>query len=180
MVDPGKKIVYLLVGAKGSGKTHIGTLLERTLNIHFLKVEQRLIEHIGFIDSNGEDLVNDGYDLEETWIDEILQSNNEVISEATGSSKYLSRFLHQLGAKYILKLIRISCPLDTCFERIKERSAMNQFNVPVEKIKSINIASHNVQLDWSLEIDNAGPAPESEILAMFRNLRMKSHVEHKV
>ena len=57
---------------------------------------------------------------------------------------------------------------------------MNQFNVPVEKIKSINIASHNVQLDWSLEIDNAGPAPESEILAMFRNLRMKSHVEHKV
>ena len=175
MIDPGKKIVYLLIGAKGSGKTHIGTLLERTLNIHFLKVEQRLIEHIGSIDSNSEDLANDGYDLEERWIDEVLESNNEIISEATGSSYYLSGFLHQLGAKYILKLIRISCPLDICFERIKERSAVNHFNVPVEKIKSINVASHNVKLDWSLEIDNTGPAPESEILTLFKNLRMESH-----
>ena len=62
MVDPGKsKIVYLLVGAKGSGKTHIGTLLEQSINVNFVKVEQQLIKHIGSSESKSEDLINDGY-----------------------------------------------------------------------------------------------------------------------
>lgn len=176
MTEPDKKkVVYLLVGAKGSGKTHIGSLLERVLDIQFLKVEQRLIEYIGSTESKGEQLPNDGYDLEEKWIGEILQCSDEVISEATGSSKYLVRFIHRLGSKYILKLIKINCPLDTCFERVKERSATDHFNVQDDKIKSINALSHNVQLDWNLEIDNAGPAPESEIVNAFNNFRINCY-----
>ncbi len=176
MIEPNKKkVVYLLVGAKGSGKTHIGSLLERVLNIQFLKVEQRLIEYIGSTESKSEQLPNDGYDLEEKWIGEILQYRDEVISEATGSSKYLLRFIHRLGSKYILKLIRINCPLDICFERVKKRGATDHFNVQDDKIRSINASSHNVQLDWDLEIDNAGPATESEIVNVFNNIRLESH-----
>jgi len=63
------------------GKSYIGDLLERNPGIHFLRVEQRLIEHIRSTNAETDPLPNDGYDLELNWIDEILQTNDEVISD---------------------------------------------------------------------------------------------------
>ena len=168
---PQTKTVYLLVGAKGSGKSHIGRLVEKLLTIEFIEVEQRLIEYLEANPSQSNQLANDGFDLELKWINEALLLRDEVISEATGSSQYLPRFLDQLSQRYKLKIIRIFCPLETCFSRVKSRSKVNQFEVPEEKIHAINLASHIIDLDWSLEIDNSGPAPEQKIVSLFSTLR---------
>lgn len=174
-IKPNKdRVIYLLIGPKGCGKTYIGILLERCLNIEFLKVEPSLIKHIALTGSKSEQLVNDGYDLEEKWIGDILLRKDEVVSEATGSSKYLTTFIQNLSAKYSVKLIRIKCPLNLCFERVKARSTINQFAMTDEQIKSINELSHNVQLDWDIEIDNAGSMSESDIVAVFNRFRIAS------
>jgi len=167
----GKKIVYLMIGAKGSGKTYIGNLLESKLGIHFIRVEQRLIEHIRSENLESDHLLNDGYDLEFNWIEDILQNNDEVISEATGSSKHLPEFINHLKTHYELRLVRISCPLDICFNRTKERVQDHQFQVTDESIRSINAATDKVRLDWSLTIDNADPALDTTIIKAFNGIR---------
>ena len=168
-----QKVIYLLVGAKGSGKTYLGRLLAREFDIEFLEVEKRLIEYIASSEFKSEQLPKDGYEIEEKWISEALQSKDEVISEATGSSKYLSEFISQLKAKYSLRLIRVKCPLETCFRRLKKRPKTDQFVVSDYKIKSINNLSHNLKLDWVLEIDNSGTVSELDIAAAFAKLRVE-------
>jgi shikimate kinase len=34
-----QKILYMLIGPKGAGKTHIGTIVDRDTDISFLRVE---------------------------------------------------------------------------------------------------------------------------------------------
>lgn len=165
------KRVFMLIGAKGSGKTYIGNLLEKSLGIHFIRVEQRLIERLATLPVDYVPPPHDGYDLEMNWIDEALLTRDEVISEATGSSPFLPGFLKALSEKYDLKLIRVFCPLDICFDRIKNRTAENHFVVSDEKIREINTASHTVNLSWTIEIDNAGPAEDHVITTLISDLR---------
>jgi len=168
-----EKTIYLLVGSKGSGKTHIGKLLEQELGIVFLRVEERLIDHQHNTGTLNKQLKNDGYDLEENWINEILHTKNEVISEATGSSAHLAKFIRRLESVHRLKLIRIYCPLDECFIRVKKRSTKQQYEMSDEKVHLINAASHKVELEWALEIDNTLPASHADILASFNNIRRR-------
>lgn len=168
-----KKTVYLLVGAKGSGKTYIGDLLERSLGIEFIRVEQRAIEHLDSLPLDTRQLINDGFELELKWIEDALLTSDEVVSEATGSSKYLPWFLDQISEKYDLKLIRVVCPLEVCFDRVKRRSNIHHHDVSDEKLREINAASHNAKLDWTLEIDNTDPASDNQILQELSALRLR-------
>ena len=104
------------------------------------------------------------------WIDEVLQTRDEVISEATGSSPYLSGFLQNLKGKYNVKLVRINCPLDICFTRVKQRAREGQFLVTDEMVRSINATTSALKLDWDLEIENAKPAADDEIISAFNGL----------
>ncbi len=160
-----------MIGAKGSGKTYIGNLLENKLGITFLRVEQRLIEHIQATGADTDLLPSDGYNLELDWLGEILGTKDEVISEATGSSKYLQWFISQLDAKYTLKLVRIYCPLEICLDRLKDRTSTNHFDVSSDRVRIINAASDKVNLEWSLEIDNSNPASDAKIISAFKSIR---------
>jgi predicted ABC-type ATPase len=168
---PRGKILYLLIGPKGSGKTYIGATLERLLGVCFISVEQRLINHLQTVPTEENCLPNDGYDLEAEWIEVAFQTAEEVISEATGSSKYLPTFLSQLAEKYELRLVRVACPMDICLERIRTRGTSGQFYVSEDKVTSINEATRDVKLDWCLEIDNSAPASNDEIVALFNSIR---------
>ena len=167
------KSVFLLVGAKGSGKTYIGDLIEANRGISFIRVEQRLLEYVEASTSIASEIPNDGYDLELNWIDEVLSVRNEVISEATGSSKYLAKFLSNIALKYELMLIRVSCPLEVCFQRVRRRTQEHQFEVSDRSLREINIATQNVELNWALEIDNGSPADDRIILQAFDSLRAR-------
>ena len=166
-----QKRLFLLIGAKGSGKTYIGNLIEKSLGIYFIRVEQRLLERLATLPKDSSPPAHDGYDVELSWIAEAFESNDEVVSEATGSSPFLPGFLEALSQKYDLKIIRVVCPLGICFDRVKNRGAENHFDVPDDKIKEINEASHTVDLNWTLEIDNAGPADDDVITALISDLR---------
>ena len=166
-----EKTVYLLIGAKGSGKTYIGEILEKSLGVRFLSVEPLLIAHIALAKSPSDRLEYDGYDIEESAIDEILLTQNEVITESTGSSEHLLNFIRNLRTKYTIRLMRVLCPLEECFKRVKSRNSADQFYVPDDRINSINEKTIRLELDWDLEIDNSGPALDADICAQFESVR---------
>ena len=164
------KKVYILIGPKGSGKSYVGTLLEQEFGLKFLRVEPLVIAHIDQHGLPESGLNRDGFDIEEAAVHEILATEDAVIFEATGSSIYFSSVLENLSSLYTLKLIRLHCPLDVCFDRIKNRSPSGHHFVSDEKIRTINQKAADVVLDWEIEIDNSGPALNQTIISQFSSL----------
>ncbi|BBD66524.1 hypothetical protein NIES4072_62060 [Nostoc commune NIES-4072] len=65
------KTLFILVGPKGAGKTHIGTLVNAQMAIKFLPVEPIWID---YLQNGAED--RDGWDIVEEEIDRLFESNN--------------------------------------------------------------------------------------------------------
>lgn len=162
-----KKTVYILVGPKGSGKSHIGKRLEATLGIQFLQVEPLLLAHIKRFGQPAEGLPRHGFDIEEQALHDILKTQHAVIFESTGSSEYFPSVITNLRATYLVKLIRIHCPLDICFARVQNRDIEGHFQVSDEMVHAINARANIVCFDWDLEIHNTNEASDAAIIAAF-------------
>ncbi len=165
-----KKIVYILIGPKGSGKTYIGTLIERSLGIGFLRVEKILLDYIKANKLSSTKLERDGFDIEENAVRERLKTEPKIIFEATGSSEFFPGVIENLSQDYIVKLIRIHCPLEICLERVKQRPLQDQFEVGVERVKQINNKANQMVFNWDLEINNTQNTSDPEIISTFASL----------
>jgi shikimate kinase len=164
------KTVYVLIGPKGSGKTYIGSVLEKEIGLKFLSVEKLGLENIPKSKLSGEELIREGFHQEEAAIDKILQSCNAVSFESTGAHPYLQNILANLRTKYEVKLIKIDTPLEKCYERIKRRNASLHIPVSDESLKCINEAAIKASFDWDLEIDNSEKLTINEIVSLFKNI----------
>lgn len=121
------KTVFILVGPKGCGKSHVATIVEKYFSIPFLNVDKLGLENIPKSKLLGEDLIIEGFRWEEAKIAEILQTEDSVIFEATGSHDYFFTVLARLRSNYMVKLIRVSAPLDKCRERITNRIKLKTY-----------------------------------------------------
>ena len=167
---PRKQSVFILVGPKGSGKTYIGALLERRFSINFFRAEAFLLENYGKAELASRQLEKHGFPLEEAAIDQILANESAVIYEVTGSSEYFPEVLRNLRSKYEVKLVRIRCPLGSCYDRVKQRDQTDQIPVSDTAVKTINEKAAKATFAWDLEIDNSGPASNETIVSLFRTL----------
>lgn len=167
MPVPGNKRVFILIGPKGSGKTYIGKLLEKKLKITFINVEALLIKYIEENDLTTDKLNRHGFDIEEQEIDRVLSEENSVIFDATGASIYLPSFLESLGTKYLVKYVKIFCPNEVCFKRVKARVSSEQFKVSDELVLEINNRAKDLVLNWDLIIDNTSFKSSDDITAEF-------------
>ncbi len=150
-----KRILYMLIGPKGAGKSHIGTLVHRHTDIHFLRVEP-----IWLALQPGED----GWRKVATTIDELFRVHDKVMIESLGAGEGFRGFLAALSAKYPIRLIRVTADLVTCLERVRSRDNTEHIPVSDDKVMEYNRIAAGVTYDWDLEIDNGGPAEEGEIL----------------
>ena len=164
------KTVYFLIGPKGSGKTYIGKVLEKSLSKTYLNVETLLIAHCTANSLDPYKLEKHGFPIEESAIDLALVENNSVIVEGTGSSIYFEEHLNNLKFKYEVKLIRVRCPLDVCQNRAMKRDNSEQILVPEKLLKEINEKASRANFDWDLEIDNSAPAPQNTIVSLFSKI----------
>lgn len=94
-----EKIVFVLIGPKGSGKTHVGRLLEKECGIRFLSVEKLGLENIQKSKLKDLDLLKEGFLLEEQEIDRILGSEMAVSFENTGAHELFYETLERLRLK---------------------------------------------------------------------------------
>lgn len=163
-----KKTVFILIGPKGSGKSHVGTVLKKYFGIPFLNVDKLGLENISKSKLVGEDLIKEGFHFEEENIAKTLQTEDSVAFEATGSHTYFFVVLNRLRSSYAVKLIRVSAPLDKCLERIATRDQTKHIPVSSELIQSINERALAVQLPWDLELDNSVDISEVAIVAAFQ------------
>lgn len=155
-----KKILYILVGPKGAGKTHIGTIVHQHTDIHFLRVEP-----IWLALAQGED----GWQKEESTIDALFRDHERVMIESLGAGEEFRGMLTNLQRKYDVRLIKVQTDLPECLRRVKSRGQHQHIPVSDDKVAEYNAIAAQVEYDWYAVIDNNGPASVDDILRVFRS-----------
>jgi hypothetical protein len=151
----------MLIGPKGSGKTYIGTLVEKETDISFLGVENI------WLSLNAE---KDGWQKVEQEIDKVFESCNKLMIENLGVGEDFNRFHDSLNKKYKVQLIRVYSDPNICLDRVMNRDKKKHISVSDEKVVEYNKIAAQVKLDWDIEINNNGPASDSEIIRAIKSL----------
>ena len=158
---PAQKALFMLIGPKGSGKTHIGTLVDQHTDIVFLRVEP-----IWLSLQPGEE----GWKKVEAVIDATFQKRSKVMIESLGIGEGFSKFHASLAEKYSIKMIRVYADLETCFSRVKTRNNAEHISVSDDRVAEFNKIASAVTYDWMLEINNDNPAPDKEIINAIQSI----------
>lgn len=156
------KTVVILVGPKGSSKTHIGTVLKAKAGVSFLRVE---LIWLGLAEGQ------DGWAMVEQAIDEALEKNPLVVMESLGGSEGFERLRGSLTQKYKLRYVRIVVPLDVCLERVRNRDPRNHIAISDENVLAYNQLAEKVMLPWDLEITNEPPLNDDLILDAMKHIQ---------
>jgi hypothetical protein len=129
-----KRVLYILIGPKGSGKTYIGSRIEQLTGIKFLRVEPLFLQR------------------------------DKVVIESLGAGEGFNRMYASLKEKYEVRLIKLETDLDECLRRVRERDNANHIPVSDDKVREYNRIAASVKHPWDAVIDNNGPATDDEIL----------------
>ena len=155
------KTLYMLIGPKGSGKTYIGTIVEKNTDVFFLRVENIWLKLTH---------KENGWEKIEHEIDMAFKNNEKIMIENLGAGEDFHKFYVSLNKKYLIKLIRVFTDLDICLIRVMRRDNKNHIPVSDDKVLEYNKIASRVKLDWDIEIDNNGPATDSDILRAINRL----------
>ena len=166
----GPKRVIILVGPKGSGKSFIGSLIDKELGIPFLRVEPIFLANMRRSRATGDALDAEGYHQVAAAIDRALTGEKCLVIESTGAADAFSDFFLALRARYEVLLVSIKAPPDICLERVHSRDQSTHIAVSDDRVSEINQRAVQVRLPWNLEIDNSGPAEPKAILDEIRGL----------
>lgn len=156
-----QKTLFTLIGPKGSGKTHIGTLVDQHTDIVFLRVERIWLD----LAPN-----EDGWKKVETTIDMLFRKHSKVMIESLGVGEGFSKLHTSLAGKYPIKMIRVHAGLETCFTRVKTRNNSEQITVPDDKVTEYNRIAAAVRYNWDLEINNDGPVADRVIIEAIQSI----------
>lgn len=149
------KTLFMLIGPKGSGKTHIGDLVGQHTGIHFLRVET-----IWLTVQPGED----GWQKVEQAIDEAFKTYEQVMVESLGAGEGFKGMHASLSTKYEIKMINVVADLKTCLARVKSRDNKEHIAVSDDQVKAYNLVAAAIKYDWALEIINDPPVGNQVIL----------------
>jgi hypothetical protein len=156
------KTVVMLIGPKGSGKTHIGSVLERHTGVKFLRVEPLWL---------GLNEGQDGWAVVEGAIDDCLSRSDIVILESLGGSQGFERLRSGLDKKYIVRYVRIVTPLEICLERVRNRDSRNHIPVSDANVEAYNRLAAKVSLPWDFELSNEPPLTDQMILDAMQRIQ---------
>ncbi len=160
------KCVYVLVGPKGAGKTHLGRLAERELGITFVDVEAIALA-LPEAATTGTDAL---YERLEQDVAGTLIKTNEVTLEVTGASPGTAKLFESLRQKYILRLIQISAPLETCVARVEARDSSMHLPATSSLVRKVHARSMAANFPYDLELQNL-PAPNAELVQALQSVR---------
>ena len=161
-----QKILYMLIGPKGAGKTYIGALVNRQTDITFLRVEPIWL---------GLEAGENGWKKVEAGIDAMFQTHDKVMIESLGIGEEFAGFHAALSEKYPLKMIRVYADLETCFNRVKNRDRSAHIAVSDANVIEYNRMAATVSHEWDLEINNNGPTPDADILEAIQSIGAVRH-----
>jgi predicted kinase len=162
-------VLVLLVGPKGSGKSHIGRILERNFGFLFFHVEPLWMSYYAECGAGGrEPSIPEGIARVHPLIREALGTHQHVCVETTGASPEILNDLLSLEHPSNTFVVRVSAPLDVCLQRISTREKTHQIPMDVESIRMVHALSVATTLQPGLTLENAALS-EDEIVSRFRN-----------
>lgn len=163
-----QKQIILLVGPKGSGKTHIGTVLQNRLGITFVRIEDIWLQ----LQEERDDFLSPAYVAEGfkrtlAHIESVLARENTICLETTAANDAIRDFITRLEGLAVVKKIRIRASPETCLQRVKTRDRSVHVDVSDDMVDAINAAAQTVEMDWAQELDNDPFMGEGDIVKAF-------------
>ncbi|MBW4561347.1 MAG: ATP-binding protein [Mojavia pulchra JT2-VF2] len=163
--------LLLLVGLKGAGKTFIGSVLEKYLDVKFLRVEPIFLEVMRLEpELQAIALEKRGFQIVLAKLDELAQLHSTLCIESTGTAHTFSELLLALRQGFRVFVIHIQAPLSTCIERVMSRDASVHIPVSDHRLREINERALQVELPWDLKIDNSEFQDETVIVESVKEL----------
>ena len=150
--DRNPPALLILVGPKGSGKSHIGAVVERRLGVRFLRVEPIFLAH-----KNGAEAVAEV----RRQVDLSLAEGCTVVIESTGAAPDYIRSLQNRYER--VRLVRVRASAQTCFRRFNKRDASVHIPVSDDRFHEINDRAARADFDWDCVLDNEADLPEEDI-----------------
>jgi shikimate kinase len=148
--------LVLLVGLKGSGKTFTGSVLEKYIDVKFLRIEPIFLELLRQEpELAGIPLEQRGFQIVLAKLDELAQFHFTLCIESTGTAHTFPDLLAALRQGFRVFIVHVKAPFDICIERVTARDASAHIPVSDHRLKEINKCALLVNLPWDLEIDNS-------------------------
>ncbi|HYF50108.1 MAG TPA: AAA family ATPase [Planctomycetota bacterium] len=161
-------MIIVLIGAKGSGKTHIGRVLESKLGIHYVNVEPLwMAYHASCTAAGVTPSTRDGITHVHPAIDDALHQYAIVCVDTTGASQPILDALLSLSQKSRLLRVRVDAPLDMCLDRIKRRDTSGQIPCDESVVRKVHELSTALPLSYDLTVENTNFS-DDDIAARFR------------
>lgn len=162
------KSLIILLGPKGSGKTYIGSLIEKSSNILFFRVEPEFIKirkDRSYFDA---DYIIEGFRIIGEKLTKLFAENDSIIIETTGVADEFWQMVQCIKNKGIrVLLVKIEVPIDICLQRVKERSSVDHIGVSDSDVNKINSLSIKKAYDYDVLLQNVD-LNDDEILRIFK------------
>ncbi len=146
--------LLILVGPKGSGKSHIGREIEALFHIKFVRVEsvwQDLKERRN--DFLSLDYIREGRQLTLDLIREHLKESHVCI-EASGVSDDWDEYVLNLKSLAEIIFVKVICGLEECKRRAQTRDQSLQVQISDTLFDDMNSKAERVMLNWAAIINN--------------------------
>ena len=160
--------LLILVGPKGSGKSHIGRELEAFFQIKYVRIEavwQELKDQR--TDFLSPDYIREGRQLTLDLVRSHLK-NGHVCIEATGVADDWDEYVENLKSIADVVFIKVTCSLDECKKRALGRDQSLQVQISDTLFDDINTKAAGVQLDWAAVINNEPFISRDELNSLMR------------
>jgi 2-phosphoglycerate kinase len=150
--DRNPPALLILVGPKGSGKSHIGAVVERCLGVRFLRVEPIFLAH--------EDRPGAVVGIQRQ-LDLSLAQGRTVVIESTGAAPDYIRSLQNRYQR--VRLLQVRASAQTCFRRFKDRDTSVHVPVSDDRFHEINDRAARADFDWDCVLNNEAGLPDDDI-----------------
>lgn len=153
-------LVIVLVGPKGSGKSHIGAVISEIFGLPFLRVESIWqsvrLEKPEYAAANYlscREYVDRVMNACFSAVQQILSKHRSVIIETTGVFSFDS-YLRQLKTVARVILVKVQADPASCLSRIRKRDQSLQIPVSETDIADINKRSAALNYSWQISLNN--------------------------
>lgn len=160
-------MLIVLIGPKGSGKSHIGRLLESRLGVNFIHVEPLWLDYYARCREEGtRPTIPGGIRRVHPVIDHALGAHKHVCIETTGASREIVDDLLRRGGPANTVLVRVDAPLALCMERIASRDQTHQVPMDIASIRRIHELSRELDMEYDVILENGNLTAEDILRAL--------------
>ena len=168
-----EKIIYLLLGPKGSGKSFIGALMDQNFGIPFVRVEdwaKTIKKKRDILDGH---YIRDVFETIEKGIRKTLLDKDTVVFESTGLSTPFDMMFENLKKDFNVVSIGIQANDDLCLERVRKRDGSIHIAVPDEQLRQINLQVRKKAIKTDFSLENSSTT-EAELIKKLKKIIRKN------